>query len=87
MNDPTEPIAWVFTGIPGAGKTTTARALATRLPRSVHIEGDRLFELVVSGRVGPGELPPSTKRTARSKCASTSSAPSPVAPPGVVLLP
>jgi len=51
------PTAWLFTGIPGAGKTTTARTLARSFPRGVHIEGDRLFDLVVSGRVAPGELP------------------------------
>ena len=46
--------AFLVTGIPGAGKTTTARALATRFARGVHIEGDVIsFEFVVSGVADP----------------------------------
>jgi len=49
--------AWLITGIPGAGKSTVARALGSRFPRAAHIEGDRLGEWIVSGRVAPGQRP------------------------------
>ena len=48
---------WIINGIPGAGKSTTARALAQQYSRGVHIEGDRLQECIVSGAVWPGEHP------------------------------
>ena len=45
--------AFLISGIPGAGKTTVARALAAQLPRSAHIEGDLVGEFIVSGFVAP----------------------------------
>jgi predicted kinase len=43
----------VISGLPGAGKSTTARELATRFERAAHVEGDQLQRLVVSGCVWP----------------------------------
>lgn len=48
---------WLVNGIPGAGKSTIARALAQRFSRGVHLEGDALQALIVAGAVGPGEQP------------------------------
>jgi predicted kinase len=47
----------IVTGAQAAGKTTLGRALAERLPRAVHIDGDAIHRFVVSGEV-PMDLPP-----------------------------
>lgn len=52
-----QPAGWpgsqavvLITGIPAAGKSTTAQALAERLPRSVHLRGDVFRRMIVAGR-------------------------------------
>lgn len=48
---------FVITGITASGKTTVGHALAARLSRSVHIDGDWVQQFVVSG-AEPMDLPP-----------------------------
>ena len=40
---------WIICGNSCAGKTTTARLLAQRLPLAAHIDGDEMQRLIVSG--------------------------------------
>lgn len=48
----------LLSGIPGAGKTSVARELATRSARSAHLESDRIgSEFIVNGEVPPGGAP------------------------------
>ena len=53
-SDPTSQLAegariWVICGNACAGKTTTARLLAQRLPLAAHVDGDEMQRLIVSG--------------------------------------
>ena len=43
----------IITGPPGAGKSTTARAVAASFPRSVHLHTDDFWHAIVSGSVPP----------------------------------
>jgi tRNA uridine 5-carbamoylmethylation protein Kti12 len=45
----------ILTGPPGAGKTTAARLLATEFDRSVHLEADWFFRVVIAGYVEPSK--------------------------------
>lgn len=47
----------VITGATAAGKTTVGYAVAARLPRAVHVDGDVIQRFVVSGAVSM-DLPP-----------------------------
>ena len=44
---------FLIVGGPAVGKSSTATALARRFPRAVHVEVDKLREMVVSGLALP----------------------------------
>jgi gluconate kinase len=44
-------------GVPGSGKTTVARMIATDSPKGAHIDGDEIHNLVVGGRIHPPGKP------------------------------
>jgi chloramphenicol 3-O-phosphotransferase len=46
---------YAVTGVMAAGKSTVARALAARFPKSAHIEADALLPFIVNGGVVPRE--------------------------------
>jgi AAA domain len=57
---------WIICGNSCAGKTTTARLLAQRLPPAAHVDGDEMQRLIVSGCrwAVPSDSDPGTGRLA-----------------------
>jgi len=49
----TERVIFLVSGNQGAGKSTIARALAERFERGVHVEGDLIQRMIVTGGVWP----------------------------------
>ena len=47
-------LIFLLVGAPAVGKSSTAKALANRFPKSIHIPVDDLRDMVVSGLVYPG---------------------------------
>ena len=53
MGGVTEGRIIVVSGLPSAGKTTTARLLAETLPTAAHVEADEMHKLIRSGGLWP----------------------------------
>ena len=53
MTEPHETSVLILSGAPGVGKTTTARILAARSDRAVHLESDLFFHFIQSGYIDP----------------------------------
>jgi chloramphenicol 3-O-phosphotransferase len=64
----------ILTGPPGAGKTTTARALAGGAARAVHLESDSFFHFIRSGYVEPWKPESHTQNTVVMRIVAESAA-------------
>src|SRR5262249_35696086 len=56
---------FLISGVPAAGKTTFARALASRFPRWAHIEGDLVGEQFIVNGLVPPQGPPQDEARAQ----------------------
>ena len=60
---------YLITGVMASGKSTTAQALAERLPRCVHLRGDVFRRLILTGRVALPAPPAAPGPEPRRGCA------------------
>lgn len=60
-----EPRVIAIAGMPGAGKSTTAALLASRLPRAAHVEADQLQQMILAGGEWPDGTPTPSEEAAR----------------------
>jgi predicted kinase len=60
-----EPRVIAIAGMPGAGKSTTAALLASRLPRAAHVEADKLQQMILAGGEWPDGTPTPSEEAAR----------------------
>ena len=51
--EPLDPRILIISGLPGAGKSTAARLLASQMARCALVEADELQEMIISGGVWP----------------------------------
>lgn len=72
---PLAPV-YVITGPAGAGKTTVAKELCRRFPRSAHVDMDELYHLVIGGYTPPGhgEGEEDDRQTLANLCAGNAAA-------------
>jgi len=62
---PVEPRIIIISGLPGAGKSTTARMLASQMGRGAYVEADKLQEMIAAGGVWPDGSPNITAEAER----------------------
>ena len=60
-----EPRVIAIAGMPGAGKSTTAALLASRLSRAAHVEADTLQQMILAGGEWPDGTPNPSEEAVR----------------------